>query len=364
MTSSNYLRWAFVALAAVPFVSNGCGGDDPPPNTTTTGSAGSTTGTAGTGTTGMGGSAGSSGSGGSAGKAADSGDPRMPCGTTADGGPAFCTTQASGTNICSDGRCVDCLTDMDCAIEAPNTHCDMRPNNAGLLSLTCRECIDTTHCPAGFTCTNNNCQAPCGTSAMCDTDEVCDAPNNRCVECLSDANCATNTNNPRCNLTPNAAGLPAGQCEECLDNTHCTGGEICVNLNCEPTCTSDADCASDSGNNNDPYCHPMTRICAECATDPHCAMDMGNPYCSPTGNCESCLTDMHCTATPMTPYCNDNNCSECLTDAHCAALNPMQPYCDDGDCATCRTSADCPAGMTCNNQGNCTAGMDGGRGGG
>jgi Cys-rich repeat protein len=365
--------WLVVALAVTPIVVEACGGDDSTPSTggTTGGAGGATTGMTG-GSGGAGGSttggAGGSTTGGSAGTpSADGGlpDGRMACSTNADGGLVFCSTQGTGTNICHMGRCVDCVTDMDCSNEPQNPHCDTRPNTQGVIPYNCEGCLDNTHCATGYTCVNTNCVAPCGTAmVMCQASQVCDAPNNRCVECLSNADCADEMMDKQCDLTPNTAGLPTGQCEECLEAAHCPAGEVCVNNNCEPTCMTDADCSPDGGG-NDPYCHPTTRICSECGADTHCANDVGNPFCSPEGNCESCLTDMHCAATPMTPYCNDFNCSECLTDAHCVALNPMQPFCDDGDCVTCRTSADCTPPMTCNNQGNCTGGSsDAGRGGG
>jgi Cys-rich repeat protein len=341
------LLWLMVVLAVTPFVAQACGGDESGGTT-----AGTTTGTAGTGgsTTGAGGATGGAGgatggaggaAGGTTGSDAGLPDGRMACGVNADGGAVFCSTNAAQANICNNGRCVDCLTDMDCSNEPQNPHCDMRPNSQGLPAYNCEECIDNTHCPMGAMCVNGDCETTCGT-ATCDTGEICDLPNNRCIDCLSDADCAAQTTNKRCDLTPNSAGLPTGSCEECLDTTHCPTGEVCINESCEPTCTTDANCASDSGGNNEPYCHPTTHICAQCTNDMHCAMDMGDPYCSPEGECETCLTDMHCAATPTTPYCGNNN-----------------------NCVACRTSADCTAPMTCSNNGNCSnPPSDAGRGGG
>jgi hypothetical protein len=344
--------WLVVALAVTPVVVESCGGDDsPPPGGATGGSGGATTGMTG-GSGGTGGSttaeAGGSttgGAGGTTGGTAgvDGGglpDGRMACSMSADGGLVFCSTNPTGTNMCHMGRCVDCVTDTDCANEPQNPHCDTRPNMQGVIPYNCEGCLDNTHCATGYTCVNTNCVAPCGTSmVMCQASQVCDAPNNRCVECLSNTDCADEMTDKQCDLRPNSAGLPTGQCQECLEAAHCPAGEVCVDNNCEPTCMSDTDCSPDGGGNN-PYCHPTTRICGECATDMHCAGQTNQPYCSPSGNCEECLTDANCT-------------------------NPMQPFCDDNECVTCRTSADCTPPMTCNNQGNCTGGSsDAGRGGG
>ncbi|HMJ51731.1 MAG TPA: hypothetical protein VK540_06625 [Polyangiaceae bacterium] len=336
--------WLAWVLVVTPWVLQSCSGDDSTPGTATGTAAtgGSSTGTAGTGgsgTTGSGGSSGGTGGTGMAGSGgsgtADASGDRMGCGTANP-----CSTNPSSNNICDlpNSRCVDCMTDMDCAVEPTNPHCDTRPNTAGLPAYSCEECIDNTHCPAGAMCVNGDCESPCGTTT-CETNEVCDAPNNRCVDCLGDTDCADETTDKHCDLTPNTAGLPSGSCEECVDASHCVAGEICVNNNCEPTCTTDANCSADGGGNN-PYCHPTTKICAECATDAQCAGNTGSPYCTADGDCEECVTDAHCT-------------------------NPMQPFCDDDECVACRTSADCTAPMTCNNQGNCaTPTMDGGRGGG
>jgi hypothetical protein len=185
---------------------------------------------------------------------------------------------------------------------------------------------------------------------MCQMNEVCDLANNRCIECKSDTDCAGQTTNKRCDLRPNAAGLPTGNCEECIETSQCPTAQMCVSNNCQPTCMTDTDCAASGGGNN-PYCHPMAKVCGECGTDAHCATNMNNPYCSAAASCEECITDAHCAAQPTQPYCVGNNCSQCMTNAHCT--NPMQPYCDGGDCVACRTSADCTAPQTCSNRGVC-----------
>ena len=254
---------------------------------------------------------------------------------TACGTSAMCTATPSGNNICDapNNRCVDCLTDADCAVEPPNTHCDTRPNSAGLPANTCEECIDNTHCPAGMACDDGECATPCGT-AFCQTGEICDAPNNRCVDCLSDTDCAGNAGNPRCDLRPNTAGLPTGNCEECIESSHCPMGQTCVSEECEPSCTTDANCSADGGGGS-PYCHPTIRICTQCTNDMQCA-GTNQPHCSASGDCDECVTDAHCTT--------------------------AQPFCDEDECVQCRTSADCTAPQTCNNQGNCTGGTDAGGG--
>lgn len=356
MTRNAY--WLAVALAVTPVVSQGCGSDDSKTTTSTggsggtsaTGGAGGSTGGSGGATGGSGGATGgASGSGGTAGSAgaagsgkggsgpADAGmlpDGRVTCGSNT------CSANPTSTNICdtATGRCVDCLTDNDCAIETINKHCDTAPNSQGVPAYNCEECLNNSHCPSGATCMNGDCVTPCGT-AMCDTGEVCDLANNRCIDCLSDTDCADETTDKHCDLTPNSAGLPTGSCEECTASTHCATSEVCFENNCEPACTSDMACATDGGSPR--YCHPTNKVCSECVTDTNCTTTQ--PRCTTGGECVECITDAHCT-------------------------NPAQPYCDDNDCVQCRTTADCPAGQTCitqgQNSGTCSTVSDAGRSGG
>jgi hypothetical protein len=173
----------------------------------------------------------------------------------------------------------------------------------------------------------------CGTANMstgCNpngNNRVCDLPNNRCVQCTSDANCAANPmqmGNPHCDTVGlNNAMLPNDTCEECLTDAHCGANMACLNNNCVATCTTDAGCLA---------------------------------------------------ASPMTPVCNlagmPPRCVQCLTDAQCATAvdgnGVPRPHCrlpmtqNALTCRACVTAADCMPGQTCSNGGNCNNPMDGG----
>jgi hypothetical protein len=175
----------------------------------------------------------------------------------------------------------------------------------------------------------------CGTANMgtgCNPNgntRVCDLPNNRCVQCLSSADCAANPNqmnNPFCDTVGmTMAGLPNDTCEECLNDTQCGAGMSCVNNNCVVSCTTDAQCAA---------------------------------------------------ALPMTPICNTavtpGRCVQCVTDAHCAGVTDMngvaRPHCrlpmtnNPNTCRACNTAADCQPGQVCSQQGNCNNPPDAGGG--
>ena len=331
------LTWLIALLAATPALYVACGGDEA--TTTSTGTASGGTGGSGTGGSGTGGAGGTAtggaggatggsagtgtgGSAGSAGKAGAGGgmmDAGVMCGTMT------CSTNPTGNNVCdtANNRCVDCLNNMDCEVETTNKICDTRLTGMMMLpAYQCVQCVASTDCPAGATCgTNNQCTTMCGT-ANCSTNptgnDICDLPNNRCVDCMNDIDCAVETTNKWCDTTTlNMAGLPVYSCEECLVTAHCAANQVCIDNNCENTCMTDTECSADGGGNN-PRCNPTTRTCAECGSDAHC---MGNqPYCSNEGNCEECLNDAHCMATqPMSPLCRltDFNCVQCLTSDQC-----------------------------------------------
>ena len=172
------LAWLAALLVATPTLDAACGGrsssDDDPIDWPGAGATGGSTGTGGStkgsgggaATTGTGGSTGGSGgSGGTGGGIGDSGaaDGRMSCGTVVNG----CTANPNGNTICdlANNRCVQCLTDPDCAGQATNKTCDTRPSGMTMLPADrCVQCIDATQCPPGATCSMaNTCTTPCGT---------------------------------------------------------------------------------------------------------------------------------------------------------------------------------------------------------
>jgi hypothetical protein len=153
----------------------------------------------------------------------------------------------------------------------------------------------------------------------------------RCVECLSQRNCA-GTGRPYCELTmntcvyclsdaqcPHAAPYCAttiGACVECLSTDNCgSAGLACDrdNYHCVPTCKSHADCASSPLK---PFCDPERNLCVACVTDDACPAS--TPRCAAdTETCVKCLGDDDC-ASPS-PRCDVKKraCVECLTNRDC-----------------------------------------------
>jgi Cys-rich repeat protein len=268
-------------------------------------------------------------------------------------GTANCTTNPTGNNICDlpNNRCVGCLADSDCADEMTDKTCDLRPAGMSMLPAgNCVQCTVDTQCPSGQVCstmgnTANTCVTSCGTTT-CTTNptgtNICDLPNNRCIDCLTDVDCEVETNNKRCDTSVNPTNmLPRDNCVECTADAHCPTGEVCIGNNCQASCTTDAQCSTDGGGMN-PHCNPTTKICAECGSDSHCSGT--TPYCIPAGTCEQCTTDAHCAAQTTRILCNTTN----------------------NTCVQCIDSTQCTPPATCGRQGTCTGGgpADGGGGGG
>jgi hypothetical protein len=185
---------------------------------------------------------------------------------------------------------------------------------------------------------SNTCATPCGTTTCSGNsmgNTVCDAPNNRCVQCLADGDCASQMTNKACDLRPNMQGLPTGRCIVCVDNSHCAAGSVCIGNTCVAGCSTDRDCSADGGGRT-PHCEPTTKTCAQCGADSHCTSPM-TPACGPAGTCVQCTTDTQCVATMGRPYCSVTN-----------------------TCVQCVTSDQCTPPATCNTRGSCSGGGGGG----
>jgi peptidoglycan-associated lipoprotein len=106
-----------------------------------------------------------------------------------------CTTEGR-SEVCIEGRCVECATDNQCQRGfrcqnnrcVPPTECDAnRPCPGGGVCTPggkCVQCMAETDCPQGQLCRNNACVAKpagyCTDSGDCGSGESCQ--NNRCVE--------------------------------------------------------------------------------------------------------------------------------------------------------------------------------------
>ena len=77
----------------------------------------------------------------------------------------------------------------------------------------------------------HQCTTMCGT-ANCTTNptgnNICDLPNNRCVGCLADTDCADEMTDKICDLRlTGMTMLPAGNCVQCVMDAQCPSGQVC-----------------------------------------------------------------------------------------------------------------------------------------
>jgi Cys-rich repeat protein len=158
--------------------------------------------------------------------------------------------------------------------------------DAGPMSFYCQEymqlCCDATK----YNCDNGKCSSRCNTDRDCfGQAQRCD-PNGKCVECLSDSNCAM--------------------------------GETCQNEFCQAPCTSDGDCPAFNRCNNG-QC-----VSSGCKTDRECIAATKNveAKCGSDGKCTiPCQSDLECGNPKEYAFysCISNQCVYvgCDTDKDC-----------------------------------------------
>ncbi|HVY28764.1 MAG TPA: hypothetical protein VHB79_19545 [Polyangiaceae bacterium] len=130
---------------------------------------------------------------------------------------------------------------------------------------------------------------------------VCDEPNNTCVECLEEGDCAVGAKK-KCDTTAKA-------CVECLASADCADakaakcdGGACVK------CNSNDDCAHIAGKT---VCDTAAGECVECTGKDYtfCGMSMGTPLVCDTVK-RTCTTSKEHSIGP---------CKPCVSDAQCKA---------------------------------------------
>jgi len=241
----------------------------------------------------------------------------------------------TGCSTCEANACVDpeCCSDDDC----PNGQCI----NGSCVTCTDQCCSDA-DCPAGQTCVDGVCKAPCNgngdcTGTACSTceDTWCNDP-----ECCTDEDCP----NGQC---INGSCVPCQ--DECCSNTDCTATECstCVGNACvDPECCSDEDCPEGQCVDGKCVCsvdtdcqNPPNMPCSVCTGDntcsqPQCCVDADCPAgficegnaCVPAGECDA-----------NTPCDGQNSPCDITTTPHgvcewCDLVNQeCKPGCDSGD---------------------------------
>jgi Cys-rich repeat protein len=313
---------------------NGSGGSTASTGGSSTSSGGSTTGNGGS-TTGNGGSTGTggatatggaaaSGSGGAAGSGAAGGAGTG--GTADDGG----TDPDSGPAPAPSG----CRTNADCAAAPGKPLCDAKNDK-------CVACHTNAQCSAKEECVKNACTplATCKSSLDCASGSegktICDKPNGVCVQCTASSDCGD--------------------------------GKVCTNRVCHTSCDSDNDCMPLHMLCNKGF--TFTNQCTECTASSECG---AGKYCE-AGECVSftCTPSQQSCAQNNVVQCNDTG-SDVIPQMQCT-LNLLAPVCmlqgDNAKCVgTCEdkkrdgleTDVDCggPGCPRCEKGKSCSASTD------
>ncbi len=268
--------------------------------------------------------------------------------------------------------CVECQANTDC------------PNGAPLcVAGQCVACGTTADCNTGQVCepATHTCANPCTTNANCmgggGIAPTCDATAGTCIGCtvatqtadcpaprtLCDPNrmqCSVCLASTDCGAATPACDTQTGNCVQCLIDANCTGKFACgADHICHPICTGDTDCA---GTPARPHCDSVG-ACVECTGNADCTTNANNlRVCNPNSHaCVTCVTNSDCAATPTTPVCRVGGraglgaaqCVQCQANTDCAAMTAT-PLCDvpNAQCVQCRNNTDCaatPTTPTCRN---------------
>lgn len=203
--------------------------------------------------------------------------------------------------------CVACTTDGDCAGRAGTPVCAQSGANAGAC-VAC-DAEDSSVCAA--------------------LGQTCDVANNRCVQCLMNAQCSGTT--PICD---------GGTCRACTASD-CTAPSVCVTSGpltgacgaCNPAATNVCPAAT-------PVCAASTATCVGCTESAQCAGLTGGPTCVvSTGRCAVCDPTSNAGCSGTTPFCSGSTtCRPCATNVECNALRPGNICTTAGSCAACDPS--------------------------
>jgi Cys-rich repeat protein len=125
------------------------------------------------------------------------------------------------------GGSFGCLSDNDCASpDAPRCEAALR---------RCVECVVDDDCGgrSRSMCNRvtNRCALPCGTTADCSFQDVCDTSQGVCVDCVNNSQC----------VGPNETLCVQETCVECESDQDCAPGTKCWQTTCVE-CVTSADC--------------------------------------------------------------------------------------------------------------------------
>lgn len=232
---------------------------------------------------------------------------------------------------CSGGGGTTCKDDTQCT---GGQKCNVTTGKCE--GGTTGACTTNTDCGDKKVCDGGKCYSDCTVDgfAGCDPGNTCDTTTSK--RCKCDATKCAAVGNSGCHPVSDTCD---NYCNP-ANTTDCSGEEKCIPTAADPTkgfcqkpvsCTSDANCASDT---RYPKCDTAKGFCvaeAKCTADADCASNATGKKCNTTtGKCVACLADADCDTTKReTCDTTTNTCKSatgCAKSKECYDATP-RTYC-------------------------------------
>ena len=148
-----------------------------------------------------------------------------------------------------------------------------------------------------------------------------------CVECMTDAHCASSAGGPNCDPDTNT-------CVGCVDRGDCAAPTPACVMNECVACDAASDCTAVGASR----CDATTNACAACAADADCTHLSATPVCDEgRGTCVACTGDTEAAR------CGANSCRR--SDGVCTGTaRGSRDVCD-----SCEADSECVTGRRCVN---------------
>jgi hypothetical protein len=257
--------------------------------------------------------------------------------------PADCTGDKKACNT-TRSICVEC-TDNGTCTNADEPLCDTESN-------LCVECLDDGQCagndsarvcdPESHTCVECREDAQCLAGPNAAVRGVCDLDTKICVGCLNDQQCTLGAAS-RCNVV-------AHECTGCTNSNQCENNANCNTMTGRCVqCVTDPDCAGVSGK---PFCEGVSGTCVECLLTSECrSEELARCETTPSSpdryTCVGCIAESDCSGKGLPGLCNvagGGICVNCLglgPSADCLLSGINLSRCQSGDCVVCTQDEDC-----------------------